>query len=318
MNSNVSAVSRKALVSFFLQYTLERDHSEAFGEKALHGKNKERYTSENWWARMKFGYLLFRLEPIHVLLISCILGLTAYFSFFLCLHLHIHFRFLVIAFLYLVVNLFLVFQFGKWKELITISVLGIFLFQFGFREEMEELYSLREKTNESHPINQPSKEDPFLFLSGYQFSTNGHFTKSIHQKSRDHKGRDNSHTSHYVLIPIVNKERPSERVRFLYVAPNYFLYHRWRERNVFPNFARLEKETPELVSVTKEWENQFPNLKKEKIIWVNLYESKEDYIESKSSFFLLLTFILPGLWCSVGLVWGIRLVFRSLLFHFRS
>lgn len=267
---------------------------------------------------MKFYIALFRMEPIQVLLVSVSLGITAYCGNLVYFYADSDWNHFATVFLYFGVGFAFFTFFGKWKEGIVISLVSIFLVQFFFRGEINEVKFLQSKAGEMLPTNHPKIGDSFFYLQGYQFSANWHYSKILTQVSHDQKGRENRHTSHFLLIPLIHHNFPNEPIRFLYVAPNAYVYNHWLNQKEFPTFARVEAITPDLRVVIKEWEHQYPEVPKGNLLPLSLYESKEEFFQSKTDFLLLLSMITPGLWFSVGFFWAIHRAFQSLIFQFRS
>lgn len=188
---------------------------------------------------MTFWKVFWRAEPIQVLFLACSLGLTAYSGFLVNLYANPLWSYFVTGALYLAVGLVFFQWFGKWKEGITISLFAICLLQFSFREEMNELQFLQKTANQKHPTNNPKDGDPFFYLEGYDYASNRNYTNFIRHESRDQKGRDNSHTNHFYLVPLIHRNFPNEPIRFLYIAPNAYLYNQWHKEKTFPKFTRV-------------------------------------------------------------------------------
>lgn len=207
---------------------------------------------------------------------------------------------------------------GKWKEVIIFSFIVVFILQFSFRSEMRSLSHLRMYDPESIPTNLPKDGFEFLKLEGYRFSDHWDLSDSITHKTRDAKGRDNSHTSHYEIFPLVNQKNPEEPIRLMDVAKDRYLYHIWRQQDFMPNFAKILPETKDLQSTLKDWEKKYPTVAKNKITWLALYESRESYLDSQASLLLFLHLMTPTVWFFVGFVWIVREGLHSLFHFFRS
>ncbi|TGK78488.1 hypothetical protein EHQ24_18240 [Leptospira noumeaensis] len=199
------------------------------------------------------------------------------------------------------------------KVSFIIVTICILVFLFYFKEEFQIVreieLSLKEKTlvsNESKNFN-----SKFFLLDGYHLDPQLILSTSIYKKSHDHKGRDNSHTSHYVLIPLRWKEDANTEIHFFALESSLYRFHHWQEERVHPNFGVLIPPDEDHQKLLREFSEKHSVSLSDSIRFVSLYESPEDCIQSKLSLINLVLFVFPFLWALVGLVSNVSYWIRS-------
>ncbi|TGK79409.1 hypothetical protein EHQ23_17535 [Leptospira bourretii] len=256
----------------------------------------------------------FLMPPLKVIFLSFILGLCSYFYFPLWIHFDFYVSLGLAMVLFLFLTLLACFFARQWKEIIVLSSICILATQMVFRDEIPILkyILLSERNIDLIPKNKVVPGVCCLELEGFVFEPKWMVSKSFQHKSKDIKGRDNSHTEHFVLIPMINKAEPNESIRFLAIEDNLYRFHQWQNENLIPKFAIVLPETEDLKELTLEWILNYPEIQKGQITWLRLYESKEWYFQSTKQLFLLISFVIPILWFFVGFVWFIRVGIKYL------
>lgn len=259
-----------------------------------------------------------RNEPVTILFISVVMVFSTYLGYLGWLEWENSISVFVSLLVYFAIVLFLFRILRKWLVLLSLSFVSIWGLQFAFRAELKTLKSIWEVPTESIPKNEPRNGFDFFELEGYTFDKNLILSKAIQHRSRDSKGRDTSHTSFYEVIPFVSDQDPSEPIRFFYLDQNLFRFHRWLELRVDPRFAKILPDSTDFSILLQSWEQKYPKTKKGNVVWISLYETKEDYVQSTSSFFLFLSLIPAGIWSLVGTLILFQQVMDGILRFFRS
>ncbi|MBL0954692.1 MAG: hypothetical protein IBJ01_08000 [Leptospira sp.] len=239
-------------------------------------------------------------KPVSILFISVVMVFSTYLGYLGWLEWENLISIFVSFFVYIASVLCLFRILGKWLVLLSLSFVSIWVLQFAFRAELKTLKSVWEVPPEGFPKNEPRNGFEFLELDGYTLDKNLILSKAIQHKSRDAKGRDTSHTSFYEMIPLMSDKDPSEPIRFFFLDQNLFRFHNWLELGVKPRFAKILPESMDFRILLQTWEQKYPEAQKGNVVWISLYETKEDYVQSTSSFFLFLSLIPSGIWFLVG------------------
>ncbi|TGL90217.1 hypothetical protein EHQ68_01930 [Leptospira congkakensis] len=257
------------------------------------------------------------IPPLKAIFLSVFFGISSFFAFPIWMSFDFYIAFCLVLVLFSTSTFLVCFFAGQWKEVIVLSSILILITQFYFRDEFQVLkyIQLSETNSDLMPKNKVVAGVSCLELEGFVFEPKWMFSKSFYHKSKDIKGRDNSHSSHFVLIPLVNKNEPKEGIQFLSIDDNLYRFHLWQKENRVPTFALVLPETEDLKKLTLEWITNYPEIQREKITWLRLYDSKKWYFQNTKELVLLISFVVPILWFLVGFVWlvkmGVKILFSK-------
>ncbi len=225
---------------------------------------------------------------------------------------HIEFPFAV--FITIASQVLLVFLFYRWNQLemetvlFSIVTISVLIFLFYFKEEFQiikeiDLSFVRHEKIQRDPKDLKTK---FFQLDGYHLDREFSFSTSVYQKSHDHKGRDNSHTSHYVLVPLRLDFDPNSEIQFFALEPNFYRLNLWFENRMNPNFAVFLPPSKDHQTLLKQYSEKYmvslsPNLR-----FVHLQDSPEVYVQTKKGFIYLVVLTIP----SIFTIWFMGSSFR--------
>jgi energy-coupling factor transporter transmembrane protein EcfT len=132
----------------------------------------------------------------------------------------------------------------------------------------------------------------------------------VRHQSTDIKGRDNSHTSVYVALPLVpNDWKEEQGVQWLAILGNRFLLtENWAKE--CPKIGVIIPRDPDQNEIRKEFrkKNRIPLI--EPIYFVRIYKSLQDYLNFKESFFILISFFPTSLWFFVVCILTIKKIYK--------